>query len=154
MDLSLNNLQSFIPFRHTFELFTKSPDFDVWTFDDIDYNEFTLEMRTIKDWEWIISLDREYNHGTMICCMSETIHGNRFSIHSKKNYKIHNNLHLDISMNIEQNGYELLNDVQNKINTIENRFPERFSVKQNVEIKPERRVCIYTMNCLKYTHIR
>ena len=104
--MRVNDVQFFVPFRHTLELFTKSPDYDMWSFDGMDEEEFTPDMRKINDWDFIISLDRKYNHGTMICCMNETIHGNRFSVHSKKDYRILNNLDIDISLNIGDGGTE------------------------------------------------
>lgn len=152
LGLFVENIQSFVPFRHTLEFFTKSPDHDMWFFDDMDEEEFTPAIRNIREWEWIIALDRSYNHGTMICCSNETIHGNRFSIHSKKNYRIRNNLLLDISIDIGNNGPVYLENISSTLRQIEEIFPERFSRQKNVVIKPEGRVSIYTMNCLKYTH--
>lgn len=150
--LKIQNVQSFIPFRHTLEFFTKSCDYDMWFFDDMDEDEFTPAMRKINEWEWIIALDRSYNHGTMICCMNETIHGNLFSIHSKKNYRIRNNLQLDISIDIGNNGPHYFEEISSTLRQIEEILPERFSRQKNVAINPEGRLSIYTMNCLKYTH--
>ena len=150
--MRVNDVQFFVPFRHTLELFTKSPDYDMWSFDGMDEEEFTPDMRKINDWDFIISLDRKYNHGTMICCMNETIHGNRFSVHSKKDYRILNNLDIDISLNIGDGGTELHREVYDSIQSLQYRYPLNFTIAQNVNIKPQGRVSVYTMNCLKYTH--
>ena len=149
----VNSVQTFVPFRHTLELFTKSPDYDMWYFDGMDEEEFTEEMRKIRDCDFIIALDRNYKHGTMITCMSETIHGNRFSIHSKKNYRIENNIRLDVSFDISDKGPDIYDSVMTELNAIQLDFPQRFSTQTNVPIRPEGRVCIYTMNCLTYKHV-
>ena len=133
----INDVQSFIPFRHTLEFFTKSPDHDLWYFEDMDEEEFTTDMRKINDWEFIIALDRLYKHGTMICCANETIHGNRFSIHSKKNYHIPTNIHLGISFDIGQNGPTIFENIRNAVHEIENFFPNRFVISKNISIRPE-----------------
>ena len=150
----VQRMQSFVPFRHTFEFFTKSPKHDRWSFDEMDEDEFTDSMRFINDWEWIIALDRTYNHGTMICCQNEPIHGNRFSIHSKKNYRINNNLQLDVSIDIGENGPVYLHEIKTVIDHIRGIFPQRFVHLDEVVIQPEGRVSKYTMQCLKYTHER
>ena len=150
--LHVHGVQLFIPFRHTLEFFTKSPDHDMWSFDEMDEQEFTPDMRKINDWDFIVSLDRKYNHGTMICCMNETIHGNRFSIHSKKDYRIRNNIDIDISLNIGDDGPDLCREINDSIIRLQAMFPIRFTTQRNVHIKPEGRVSVYTMNCLKYTH--
>lgn len=152
--LIVHGLQCFVPFRHTLELFTKSSEHDMWTFDGLDEDEFTPNMRKINDWDLIISLDRLYNHRTMICCMNETIHGNRFSIHSTKNYRTPHNIDLDISLNIGDDGPEVYQQVSNSILDLQMTFPERFTTQRNVDIRPEGRVSVYTMDCLKYTHPR
>lgn len=155
--LGVEGLLTFVPFRHTFEFFTKSPDHDVWSFDDMDEDEFTPEMRRVNEWEWILALDRAYKHGTMISCANETIHGNRFSIHSKKNYRgggFRNNLHFNVSTDVGENGpryFELMSDT---VRHVAERFPDRCTRQTNVNIVPDGRVCVYTMNCLKYTHIK
>ena len=154
LGLYVEGVQSFIPFRHTLEFFTKAFGHDTWSFDGMDEDEFTPEMRAINDWEWIIALDRAYNHGTMICCMNQTIHGNRFSIHSKKNYRIENNLQLDVSIGIGENGPVHFDAVSKEIERMQEVFPERFVRIHEVAIKPEGRVSVYTMQCLKYTHVR
>lgn len=150
--LNVYGVQSFIPFRHTLELFTKSPDFDMWSFDGMDEEEFTPDMRKINDWDLILALDRTYNHGTMICCTNETVHGNRFSIHSKKDYRIQNNLDLDISLDIKDDGPDIFQQICESVVHLQEWFPQRVTTQQNVHIQPEGRVCVYTMNCLKYTH--
>lgn len=73
--LIVYGMHCYVPFRHTLEFFTKSSKHDMWTFDGLDEEEFTPNLRKINDWDFIISLDRLYNHRTMICCMTETIHG-------------------------------------------------------------------------------
>lgn len=151
--LSVHGVQLFVPFRHTLEFFSKSPDHHMWSFDDMDEEEFTPEMRKINDWDLILALDRSYNHGTMICCMNETIHGNRFSIHSKKDYRIRNHLDLDISLNIGDDGPELFQQVHTSMLRLQEMYPLRCITQSNVYIKPEGRVCVYPMNCLKYTHV-
>tara|TARA_A100001015_G_C15032506_1_gene734127 strand:+ start:2049 stop:2549 length:501 start_codon:yes stop_codon:yes gene_type:complete len=150
--LNVHGVQCFIPFRHTLEFFTKSPDHDMWNFDGMDQEEFTQDMRKINDWNFILSLDRKYNHGTMICCLNETIHGNRFSIHSKKDFRLRNNLHLDFSLNIADDGKELQQEVYNSIQELLSLYPLRCTIHENMNIKPEGRVCVYPMNCLKYKH--
>ncbi len=150
--LTIKDIETFIPFRHTLEFFTKSHDHDTWNFDSMDEDEFPREIRKINDWDWIIALDRMYNHGTMICCTNETIHGNRFSIHSKKNYRVRNNIHLDFSVNIGDSGPEIFDSVNKSIEEVKEIIPQCFSTIENVPIRPEGRVCIYVMNCLKYNH--
>lgn len=150
--LFIHGMQCFVPFRHTLEFFTKSPDHDMWSFDEMDEEEFTVDMRKINDWDFILSLDRTWNHGTMICCMNETIHGNRFSIHSKKDYRIRNNIDLDISLNIGDDGPKFCQEINDSMTRLQTDFPLRCTTLKNVRIRPEGRVCVYTMNCLKYTH--
>ena len=150
--LRVHSVQMFIPFRHTLEFFTKSPDYDMWSFDEMDEEEFTPDMRKINDWDFILSLDRTCNHGTMISCTNETIHGNRFSIHSKKDYRIRNNINLDISLNIGDDGPDIYQEVNDSILRLQAIYPVRYTNWENVNIRPEGRVCVYTMNCLKYTH--
>lgn len=150
--LTIKNVQTFIPFRHTLEFFTKSHDHDTWSFESMDEDEFPAEIRKINDWDWIIVLDRMYNHGTMICCTNETIHGNRFSIHSKKNYRVRNNIHLDVSLNIGESGPEIFDSINESIKGLHEALPHCFHTVQNVQIRPEGRVCMYVMNCLKYSH--
>ena len=153
--LQVGGMQTFVPFRHTLELYTKSPDHDMWSFEDMDEDEFTPAMRQINDWDWILALDRQYKHGTMIRCINETCHGNRFSIHSKKNYRnIDCNLDLDVSIDIGETGPTHFREVSAALNRIQDVFPDRFIRTENVPIRPEGRVSVYTMNCLKYTHVR
>lgn len=151
ISIDIKGVQMFIPFRHTMEFFTKSENHHMWSFEDMDEDEFTPELRKINEWDFIIALDRNYQHGTMITCMNETIHGNRFSIHSKKNYHVPNTIDLNISMNIGEDGPNIFENVQESILELQSLFPERFTTKQNVEIRPEGRVSMYTMNCIKYT---
>jgi len=145
--LRVHGVQMFIPFRHTLEFFTKSPDHNMWSFHEMDEEEFTPDMRKINNWDFILSLDRTYNHGTMICCMND-----RFSIHSKKDYRIHNNINLDISLNIGENGPELCQEFHDSIISLQEMFPQRCTTHKNVNINPEGRICVYIMNCFKYTH--
>ncbi len=151
--LNVCSLQCFIPFRHSLEFFKKSPDHDMWSFEDMDEEEFTPEMRKIHDWTYILALDRSYNHGTMISCMNETIHGNRFSIHSKKDYRVLHSMNLDISFEIMDKGPELFETVNNCMLELKEMYPKRCTTHNNILIKPESRVSLYTMNCLKYTHV-
>lgn len=151
IDIEIKDVVCFIPFKHTLEFFTKSPDHNTWCFDDMDEEEFTPEMRKINEWDWILKLDGAYNHGTMICCTTETIHGNRFSIHAKKNYHTYQN-GIEVSVNIGQSGPILYGEMSNAIREIEEIFPRRVTTSENIEIRPEGRVSIYTMNCLKYVH--
>ena len=152
LGLNTHGVQCFVPFRHTLEFFTKSPDHDMWSFDDMDEEEFTPEMRKIKDWEFIIYLDRSYNHGTMICCMNQTVHGNRFSVHSKKNYRVQANIDIDISLDIGDNGIELFENVQNSVLRLQEMYPERCTNHTNVNIQPAGRISVYTMHQMKYSH--
>ena len=154
LGLYLEGTRSFVPFRHTLEFFTKCPGHDTWSFDGMDEDEFTPEMRAINDWEWIIALDRAYAHGTMICCLNQTIHGNRFSIHSKKNYRIENSMQLDVSIGIGETGPVHFDAISKEIERMQEVFPQRFVRLHEVAIQPEGRVSVYTMQCLKYTHVR
>ena len=59
---------------------------------------------------------------------------------------------MDISLNIGDGGTELHKEVYNYIKILQYLYPLNCTFRQNVNIKPEGRVCVYTMNCLKYTH--
>lgn len=151
--LPIKNLETFIPFRHTLEFFTKSDEHDMWSFEDMDENEFTHEMRKIHDWNFILALDRAYNHGTMICCMDETLHGKRLSIHSQKNYRINNSMNLEYSLKLsDEEGPTIFKEVESCILELQSSFPLRINNFSNVSIRPEGKVCVYTMNSIRYTH--
>jgi hypothetical protein len=154
LSMNIDKINIFLPFRHTLELFTKSlnPEFELWSFDGMDENEFPSELRVINDWEFVLALDREYNHGTMICCMNELIHGNILSIKNKKNYRPYNTELMNISVQINNNGPKLLSDINKQLKNIKDNFPNRCTDYENVQIQPEGRIPIYTMNCAKYKH--
>jgi len=151
LELNVKNLELYVPFKHTLEFYTKSRDYPHWTFEDLDPKEFTSDMTFVRDWEFIIALDRSYNHGTMLCSLNRTIHGNRFSVHTKKNYHFSQGT---AEINIRNDGiqYNLLHDADSIIENLRQRYPERFTIQTNKMIKPEGRISEYTMNCLKYTH--
>tara|TARA_B100000482_G_scaffold192300_1_gene179899 strand:- start:548 stop:1045 length:498 start_codon:yes stop_codon:yes gene_type:complete len=147
----VNNVDLYIPFKHTIEFFTKSIDHTHWTFENLDPDEFTPEMTFVRDWEFIIALDRAYKHGTMLCSLNETIHGDCFSVHTNKNY--HNFLgHAHVSMKIIENQKILLDSAEKMFEELRQHYPERFIIQTNKVIRPEGRICQYTMNCLKYNH--
>ena len=156
VSVCVNGMQSFIPFRHTMELYTKSDRHDMWSFDDMDEDEFTPEMRRIREWEWILLLDGNYRHGTMICCNSETIHGSRLSIHSLKDYRgnTNNALHLDISIPLvdDKSKEELRHNVWEIMNKIERDYNRPVTTIACQNMKPWGRVCEYVMDCRRYTH--
>ena len=151
--LCVNDMQSYIPFRHTLHFYTKNESNNYWTFEGIDEDEFTEEMRFVREWEWILVFDQNYAHKTMVCCNSETVHGNRFSIHSLKNYRLHNNLHLDVSTPINENTANgLLKSIRDEMCTIQEHWRERVQTNTVSNIQPMGRVCVYTMNCTEYRH--
>ena len=147
--LNIQTLELFVPFRHTLQLFTKSPEHHRWSFDG---DVFSSEDRRIRDWEWILALDRSYKHGSMIRCMNETIHGNRVTLHCSKHYRLPVHCQLDVSMDIGETGPRYFEEVTHMVDALETQFPERVVREDNVDVVPDGRVSLYTMNCLTYTH--
>lgn len=153
VSLFINGMQSFIPFRHQMELYVKSPRHDMWSFQDMDEDEFTPDMRLIRDWEWMLVLDGNHKHGTIICSNSETIHGNRFSIHALKNYRTRTNLHLDVSFPIgDEDAREVRVKVWNMMDKICNEYRRSVVTISDKKIQPLGRVCEYVMDCRRYKH--
>lgn len=151
ISIDIKGVQMFIPFRHTIEFFTKSETHHMWNFEDMDEDEFPLELRKINEWDFILALDRSYQHGTMITCRNETIHGNRFSVYSKKNYHVTNTIDLNISINIGEDGPNIFENIQRSILELQSHYPQHFTANENVQIRPEGSVSVYTMNSIKYT---
>ena len=54
-------------------------------------------------------------------------------------------------MNIGEDGPNIFENVQKSILELQSYSPQNFTAKQNVEIQPEGRVSVYTMNSIKYT---
>ena len=150
----MSQLHMFVPFRHTLALYTKSDSCDHWTFDDIDTDEFPLDERRIRDWEWILVLDKDYGHGTMITCCYETIHGNRLSIRSGKNYRnARASIDLDVSIDIsEEAARQLHADVVQMVEMVRARWTQHVRNENDVVVIPRGRVCQYTMNGVIYRH--
>mgnify|MGYP001212816169 CR=1 FL=1 len=147
-------MQVFVPFRHTMDFYTKSDDHDHWSFDDMDEEEFTPEMRRIRSWEWIIVLDRAYVHGTIICCCNQTIHGDRLSVHALKPYRnIRNGLHLNTSICVTETlAQELHHDAVEMMQQLKEAYWHRITNSSNKFINPHGTVCNYVMNCITYNH--
>lgn len=152
VSIFVRDMESFIPFRHTLELYTRNDEHLLW-YSDYD-DEFTVENRTIKDWEWILVLDGTYKHKTIIYSLSESIHGNRFSIRSLKHYKIHTNQDVQISMNVDDCKEELFTQVCRMFDKISNDYRQTEHILNERTIQPIGKVCKYVMNCRLYKHVR
>ena len=63
--IKLNDTDFYIPFKHGFKFYTKGTETH-WGLEGLDEEEFTKEMREIKDWNWILVLDGDYQHATML----------------------------------------------------------------------------------------
>lgn len=119
----------------------------------MDEEEFTPEMRRIRDWEWILQLDPSYKHGTMIACLNETVHGNRFSIVTCKTYRNITRARMESSIRVsEEQAKKLFDDIVEKILLMQARWPLRVSSNECVEIRPKGRVCVYVMDRITYNH--
>ena len=152
--IKMGDTDFYIPFKHGFKFFTKGNETH-WGFEGIDEEEFTREMREIKDWNWILLLDDGYKHATMVSSLGETIHGNRFTIVTKKHYKSNHEFHsqkFEISVKLHNNQDELYNQAYEMVQQIRNLYPGRIKINENVNIKPYHRVTEYVLNCIEYVH--
>lgn len=139
----------FVPFKHTLEIFWKSPGFDVWTVDDDDYEGFDADMRTVREWECFLLCDRGYQHGTAISCCHETIHGDRLRVRSEKNMKGHRPyLEMDVELAPEEGPH-----IQADLVQMADAFPESERTR-NMRVRAPGRVCVYTMDGMRYSHER
>jgi hypothetical protein len=120
ISIFVQGIESYVPFQHTLELYTRNEKHPLWYSDD--YDNFSIENRTIQNWEWILVLDGAYKHKTMISSLSESIHGNRFSICSLKNYKRNTNQHVQLSMNADDCKEELFTQVCQMFDKISNDY--------------------------------
>jgi len=152
--ITLNDIYFYIPFKHGFKFYTKGSETH-WSFEGIDEGEFTKEMRVIQDWNWILLLDGDYKHATMISSLDETIHGNRFTICTKKHYKTDNTFNapkFETSIKLHNKPHELYNQASEMVQNLQNWYPGRIKNSENVVIKPFHRVTEYSLNCIEYVH--
>ena len=152
--ITLNGADFYIPFKHGFKFYTKGFATH-WGFEGIDEQEFTREMREIKDWNWILLLDDGYKHATMISSLGETIHGNRFTISTRKHYRQNNEFSsqkFETSIKLDENPSVLYNQASEMVRIIQNLYPGRIRHTQDVSIRPYHRVTEYSLNCIEYIH--
>ena len=152
-----DELCAFVPFKHTMDIYVKCEGGTHWGFSDgwygdgeQPYDEFPPEMRRIRDWEWFIKLDEGYSHMTQISCGHRTIHGDKFEITTKKNYRRQGNFnpHLDINLTIEnpERYREALNSI------IEYARTENLRRTEEVDVSLNRTVSLYRMDRYSYSH--
>ena len=152
--IKLNDTDFYIPFKHGFKFYTKGTETH-WGLEGLDEEEFTKEMREIKDWNWILVLDGDYQHATMLSSLQETIHGNRFTISTRKHYKNNHTFrsqNFEISVKLHNNQDELYNQAFEMVRQIRNFYPGRIKLSENINIIPFHSVSEYILNCIEYVH--
>ena len=146
----------FVPFKHTMDIYVKTPTGTHWTYTDgytpEDPDEFSLEMRRIRDWEWIIKLDAGYLHYTQISCAHRTIHGNQFEVTTQKNYRnqTYRNPSLDCVINVT-NMEELRTGVDQLMQSA-----RTFNLRHvpEVDVHLDRTISLYNMDRYSYSHMQ
>ncbi|AEO97673.1 hypothetical protein ENVG_00393 [Emiliania huxleyi virus 84] len=150
-----HELCAFVPFKHTMDIYVKCQGGTHWGYND-GYNppptddEFPPETRRIRDWEWFIKLDDGYSHMTQISCCHRTIHGNKFEITTKKNYRRQGmfNPHLDVSYDVQNP--EAYREALNHI--METARSENLRRTEEVDVSLNGTISLYRMDRYSYSH--
>ena len=146
---------SFIPFKHTMDIYVKSPNSHFWTYSDniaheVGQDEFPAEVRRIRPWEWIIKLDAGYIHETQISCCYRTIHENQLEIRSKKDYRGQSSRNPTLTMLFQDPDVELLRQaVEGLIISARN---INLRTAEDVQVSLDGSICLYEMNRFSYSH--
>ena len=146
---------AFIPFKHTMDIYVKSPNSHFWTYsdnlaDEIAPDEFPPEVRRIRPWEWIIKLDANYRHETEISCCSRTIHGTQLEIRSKKDYRGQSYHNPNLTMLFQDPDVELMRQAVEGLIISARHFNIRSA--EDVQVSLGGSISLYEMNRFSYSH--
>ena len=78
-----------------------------------------------------------------------------FDIEARLNHTLnrkHYHLKENTLQTCQESNEEQVKSITKSIEEVKESIPHCFSTIENVPIRPEGRVCIYVMNCLKYNH--
>ena len=154
VDVYVDGVHASAPFRHTLRLYTPDAVDAHWTFDGLDPDEFPPDATLVRPWEWVLDLDSDYGHRTMISCLHSALHGTRLRVHAPKDYRrTHDNATLEVSTALDPSrASAACEEVVAMFQRLEALFPARVTHAEREIVRPLGAVCEYPMHASTYKH--